>query len=146
MTTARTSVMLLPMLFAFACGSHPAAHGVLDRKLARCPAAPHCASTQANHPAVAPAPYEGTRDEARRRLSAIIREMPGAAIVTEAPDYIHAEFTSAMFHYVDDVEVYLDDREKLAHIRSESRTGFYDFGANRRRVKRIREKFAAQKS
>jgi len=146
MTTVATRVALLAMWVALGCSAHPAAHGVVDRKLAPCPFAPHCASTQSAKPAVAPAPYETSRDEARKRLVDIIRSMPRARIVTEAPDYIHAEFTSRLFHYVDDVEIYLDDRAKLAHLRSSSRTGFYDFGANRSRVKQIRRQFVAQKS
>jgi uncharacterized protein (DUF1499 family) len=146
MTTVRTRVVLLAMLLSFGCSAQPAILGVVDRKLAPCPSAPHCASTQSAKPAVAPAPYDTSRDEARQRLVEIIRSMPGAKIVTEAPDYVHAEFTSRHFHYVDDVEVYLDDRAKLVHFRSSSRAGFYDFGANRRRVKQIRERFLAQKS
>jgi len=145
MTTMRAGVTLLPMLLALACGAQPAAHGVLDRKLSACPAAPHCVSTQANRPAVAPLPYRTSREQARERLVSIIRVMPGATIVTEAPDYIHAEFTSRRLHYVDDLEVFLDDRDKLAHFRSESRSGFYDFGANRRRIQKIRDAFVAEK-
>jgi len=141
MTTVRTSVALLAMLLAFGCSARSATLGVVDRKLAPCPSAPHCVSTQAARPAVAPAPYETSRDEARKRLVEIIRAMPGAKLVTEAPDYIHAEFTSRRFHFVDDVEVYLDDRAKLVHFRSSSRAGFYDFGANRRRVRQIRQQF-----
>ena len=141
--TAGTRIILLASLLLPACSSHSTTLGMLDRKLASCPAAPHCVSTQVRNPSVPPAPYQTSRDEARRRLSAIIRGMKGAKVVTEAPDYIHAEFTTPTFHYVDDLEVYLDDREKLAHFRSASRSGFYDFGANKRRVKRIRQQFVS---
>jgi uncharacterized protein (DUF1499 family) len=144
--TMRMCIGLLAASLSAACTARPQTLGMLDRKLTPCPAAPHCVSTQARKPSVEPAPYRTSREEARQRLAAIIRTMPGAKIVTEAPDYIHAEFTSPTLHYVDDLEVYLDDREKVAHFRSSSRSGFYDFGANNRRVKRIRQQFVAEKS
>ena len=39
---------------------------------------------------------------------------------------------------IDDVEFYFPPDERIIHVRSESRTGYYDFGANRRRVERLR--------
>jgi uncharacterized protein (DUF1499 family) len=124
------------------CGaSMPSNLGMTDGKLSPCPSAPHCVSTQEG--AVEPAPYQTSREEARKRLLEIIRSMPRAKIVTVAPDYIHAEFTSRIFRYVDDVEIYLDDRAKLAHFRSSSRIGYYDLGVNKGRVAGIRKKFLA---
>lgn len=43
--------------------------------------------------------------------------MKRCRIVTEQADYIHAEFTSALFRFVDDVEFLADDLEKLIHVR-----------------------------
>ena len=48
---------------------------------------------------------------------------------------------SARFRFVDDLEFYLDRLEKKIHVRSASRVGKYDFGANRRRVEAIRRAF-----
>jgi uncharacterized protein (DUF1499 family) len=139
------AVMVAALLVAGCVAAKTSAFGVVDGKLAPCPSAPHCVSTQAeDRRAIEPAPYSTTRDEARERLVAIIRSMPRATVVTEAPDYVHAEFTSPRFHYVDDVEIYLDDRAKLAQFRSSSRQGYWDFGVNRRRVQAIRERFLAK--
>lgn len=114
----RRSAPLLLSLPAIGCASsRPATLGVVDGKLAPCPSAPHYASTQ-RADGVAPAPYETSRDEARARLVEILRAISGAKIVKESSDYAHAELTSRRFHYVDDVEVYLDDRAKLAHFSS----------------------------
>jgi uncharacterized protein (DUF1499 family) len=148
---ARTKALaaVLPALLLYACATaKPAALGVVDGRLAGCPSAPHCVSSQekGSWHAVAPAPYTGGRDEARRRLVAIIRSMPRAEVVAESTDYVRAEFTSERLKYVDDVEIYLDDRGKLAHFRSSSRSGWYDFGANRSRIETIREKFLSAKS
>jgi uncharacterized protein (DUF1499 family) len=78
------------------------------------------------------------------RLAEIIRSMPRANVVSETPDYIHAEFPTwivGIFGCADDLEVYLDDRAKLAHFRSSSRIRYYDFGSNRSRVEEIRARF-----
>lgn len=127
-----------------AAAAKSSAFGVVEGNLAPCGSAPHCVSTQGRGHAIDPAPYTTTREEARERLVAIIGSMPGAKVVTDAPDYLHAEFTSRRFHYVDDVEIYLDDRAKLAHFRSSSRQGYWDLGANRRRVRAIRGQFLAK--
>ncbi|MGD9241474.1 MAG: DUF1499 domain-containing protein, partial [Desulfobacterales bacterium] len=36
---------------------------------------------------------------------------------------------------------YFPSEETIIHVRSASRTGYYDFGANRRRVERLRSAF-----
>jgi uncharacterized protein (DUF1499 family) len=43
---------------------------------------------------------------------------------------------------VDDVEFCIDDDLRTIHVRSSSRVGYFDFGVNRRRIERIRAKFA----
>jgi uncharacterized protein (DUF1499 family) len=40
---------------------------------------------------------------------------------------------------VDDVEFQLVPEERLMHVRSASRVGYWDLGVNRRRVERLRE-------
>ncbi len=148
MTRARPGALLLLIFPALGCASAGGPTlGVVNGKLSPCSAAPHCVSSQYDgglH-ATAPIAYEASREEARERFVSIVRSVPRAEVLTDSPDYIHAAFTSRFFHYVDDVEIYLDDRAKVAHIRSSSRVGFYDFGANRRRVKEIRERFLAEK-
>jgi len=55
--------------------------------------------------------------------------------------YIHARYKSALFGFVDDVEVSCHS-EKL-WFRSESRTGYSDLGVNRKRIEKIIEKHLA---
>ena len=49
-------------------------------------------------------------------------------------------FTSAVFRFVDDVEFEVDEAARVVHVRSASRVGRGDFGANRKRVEAIRAK------
>jgi uncharacterized protein (DUF1499 family) len=69
--------------------------------------------------------------------------MKRVRIVTAEECYLHAEFTSALFRFVDDVEFLLDDGTKTIHVRSASRVGYSDLGVNRRRVEAIRYRFDA---
>ena len=142
----------IPLLFVALLGgacstAKPATLGVVDGKLAPCPSAPHCVSSQKDggiH-GVKPIHYSMSRAEARKKLVTILSSMPGAAVITDSNDYVRAEFISQRFKYVDDLEIYLDDREKLAHFRSSSRTGYWDLGVNRRRIEEIRKQFLAEK-
>jgi uncharacterized protein (DUF1499 family) len=56
-------------------------------------------------------------------------------------NYIHAEFVSAIFRFVDDVEFLFDDHQKVIQVKSASRVGYYDLGVNRRRIEKIRKQF-----
>jgi len=46
-----------------------------------------------------------------------------------------------LFRFVDDVEFYFEDQEKVIQFRSSSRLGHSDLGVNRKRMETIREKF-----
>ena len=61
---------------------------------------------------------------------------------SESEDYIHFEFTSSFFRFVDDVEFLLDEESELVHFRSASRVGRSDLGVNRSRMKKITELLA----
>ena len=76
-------------------------------------------------------------------LIAVLRGMRGARVKTVQPGYVHAEFTTLLFRFVDDVEFLLDGGSKTIDVRSASRVGYYDLGVNRRRVEAIRARFEA---
>jgi uncharacterized protein (DUF1499 family) len=48
-----------------------------------------------------------------------------------------------MFNMVDDAEFLLDETDSVIHMRSGSRFGRKDFGANRSRLEKIRSLFNA---
>ena len=121
----------------------PSNLGVIDGRLAECPASPHCVSTQAadaDH-RMEPIPFAGSPDETRQQIEAVIAEMTQTKIVTTEGNYLHAEFRSALFRFVDDVEFLIDPESQLVHFRSASRVGHSDLGVNRRRMEEIREAF-----
>ncbi len=74
--------------------------------------------------------------DAMAKIKRAIEAMPRAVIVKSKPDYLHAEFESALLGYVDDVE-FLRAGNTI-HVRSSSRLGRRDFGVNRKRIETIR--------
>ncbi len=113
----------------------------MSRKaLPHCPSSPNCVSTQAldDGHAIAPFRYRKSRAEAREALKAAIASLPRAKLVEEEEAYLHYEFTSLLMRFVDDVEFLFDEESKTIHFRSASRTGYGDFGVNRRRMEGIR--------
>lgn len=124
-------------------GNRPFQLGVIGGRLAACPDMPNCVSSQSNDPrhVIAPLRYEGTAEKARERLIEAVSGMKRARIVVAEERYLRAEFTSALFRFVDDVEFLLDDDAGTIHVRSASRVGNFDLGVNRRRVEEIRLRF-----
>jgi uncharacterized protein (DUF1499 family) len=70
--------------------------------------------------------------------------MPRTRIVRETADYLHAECRSTLFGFIDDLELNLRPTEGIIAVRSASRLGYSDFGANRRRIERLRASLIIQ--
>jgi len=137
--------ILLALLFsgtALSAGPGPQSSG----NLPPCPDSPNCVSSQAPDAAHRVDPILIAEDPAASwsRLVEGIGKMKGARIVEEGDGYLHAEFRSAVFGFVDDVEFRMDSAGKRIDLRSASRKGTYDFGANRRRVEKIRARFSRE--
>ncbi|MDZ7957748.1 MAG: DUF1499 domain-containing protein [Aulosira sp. DedQUE10] len=128
------------MVFA---GKRPNNLGVNNGKLVSCPNTPNCISSQSSDAAhqIAPLTFTSTPEQAIANLKSIIESLPRTQIITESPDYLYAEFKSALLGFVDDVEFYLDRNANVIQVRSASRLGKSDLGVNRQRIETIRAKF-----
>lgn len=117
--------------------------GATEDRLAPCPDSPNCVSTQSESKrhVMAPLPYLQTREASREKILSILRAMKRTEVVKVTEFYLHAEFRTALWRFVDDVEFLFDDAARVVHFRSASRAGYYDFGLNRRRMKEISEKY-----
>ena len=115
--------------------------------LAACPNSPNCVqsidTTDTDH-YIEPLPLVTSPASAIQTVVQIIQQMPRTTVVTQTDHYLKAEFTSLIFRFVDDVEVLLDPASQQFHIRSASRTGYGDFGVNRKRVEAIRSELLKQ--
>lgn len=111
--------------------------GVRDGKLAPCPATPNCVSDQAGDEKQRIAPLQAASFAS---LKDLVRRQDRTTVVSETETYLHVEVRSALFKFVDDLEVLQGDG--VAHVRSASRAGKSDLGVNRRRVEAIRAQLA----
>lgn len=117
--------------------------GIRSGKLMPCPSSPNCVSSQTTDSShyTEPLTYTGTRDYAQKVILSILSGMDGSDVVEVKSDYIHVEFTSKIFGFVDDVEFYFSEDASLIQVRSASRTGYSDFGVNKDRIIEIRKLF-----
>lgn len=111
-----------------------------------CPAKPNCVSSFAppltdHHVPALAVPKGETGTEAMARAVALLKAMPRSYIVKATGDYVHAEFKSRIFRFGDDLELLLDKKARVIHVRSASRLGYSDLGVNRARVDELRRRF-----
>ena len=126
----------------------PESVGLVNEGLQPCPGRPNCVSSMAENSRhyIPPIRYNNSTEEARTRLLDILYGLPRATVISSKPDYIHAVSETRMMRFKDDLEFLIDDQKKQIHVRSAARTGYSDFGVNRRRVEKIRRLFEGQAS
>ena len=111
-----------------------------------CSSAPHCVSSQAASDSpryVAPLAFHTSVERAHRALVAVLSEPENATIETAEDGFLHATFRTTV-GFVDDVTCIVQPEKRIIDIKSSSRIGYYDLGANRRRVEALRVRFQAR--
>jgi uncharacterized protein (DUF1499 family) len=119
--------------------------GIADDRLQPCPESPNCVSTCAavtdQVHRVEPVPLTAPQGEALTSARAALLSLPRTAIVEQRDHYLRAESRSAVYRFIDDVEVLVlpgADAGSVVHFRSASRVGQGDMGANRSRYQAFR--------
>jgi len=156
-------VVVLTLLVAGAgqtglfAGTAPTDLGVRDGRLKAPSSSPNSVSSQADlwpdHPQrerariaplslLASGPDAGPATMARLRL--LIESTPGARVVLARPDYLQATFITPLMKFTDDVEFWFDPAAGVVQVRSASRLGESDLGANRARIEALRARLAAR--
>jgi len=62
-------------------------------------------------------------------------------LIEETNNYLSFEFRSRVFRFVDSLEFYFDEENKLIQFSSRANTGYGDFGVNRRRMLELIQNF-----
>jgi uncharacterized protein (DUF1499 family) len=109
--------------------------GALDERMAPCPSSPNCVSSRDSE-----TPPWNLTETASAAWPQIIETVNGLArtkIVTEDGYYLHAESTSKLFGFVDDLELAIDQQRGSLEFRSASRLGYSDLGVNQQRITRL---------
>lgn len=115
-----------------------------NSRFSPCPDTPNCVSSrdQGGGHAIEPLHYQGGMVEAKAVLLEVLRSFERTEVVEDSDGYVHAVFRSLVFRFADDVEFEFDDVKKRVHMKSASRAGYWDLGANRRRCESIRAAFS----
>ncbi|MBF0430446.1 MAG: DUF1499 domain-containing protein [Fibrobacteria bacterium] len=116
-------------------------HGgeVRTRKIKPCPETPNCVNSLMVNDTkhyVSPFVILTEPDSAWLKVKEVISTLPRTKIVEYDSAYMHVEFKSFLFRFVDDVEFQITDNK--IHLRSASRVGYSDLGVNKRRMEKIR--------
>lgn len=134
-------LLLSLSLWLISCaGSRPTDLGVSADRLSPCPSSPNCVCSDCDAtkhqipPFILAEPAPQAWQAVREQLAAL----PRTRIVSVSDNYLHAECRSAVFGFVDDLELHLRPEQGIIAIRSAARLGYYDFGVNRRRLEGLR--------
>jgi uncharacterized protein (DUF1499 family) len=110
------------------------------RPLPPCPSTPNCVSSEADagdavhHVPPVPIPAGLDPVAALDAFEAHVRSRPRATVLARSPLRLRATDRTLVFRFVDDVEARVDPVTRRLHLRSASRIGRGDAGANRRRA------------
>lgn len=121
-------------------------NGVGTGQLAPCSEAPNCVSTLATDELHQVEPLQLTQGsaEAISQLAEILVAMPKSRVITKTNSYLHVEFRSSFWNFVDDVEFVVDEASGQIESRSAARMGYSDLGVNKARYQKIGTEYAAK--
>ncbi|MBT3505694.1 MAG: DUF1499 domain-containing protein [Piscirickettsiaceae bacterium] len=115
--------------------------GLINEQLISCPNKPNCISSENSHDQTHYiAPISLLPEQQKQAMIAVktsIIEL-GGEIQSEQSHYLASTFSSKLFGFVDDVEIRVDTKQSLIHLRSASRIGYSDLGANKKRATELK--------
>ena len=117
--------LVLTLALFHLVGPVPTDLGVHNGALAPCPSPAHCA--RVNWPVADP-------QAALATLVPAVQATPRTTVVEQGDGYLHATASSALFGFVDDLELYADTAHGVLQARSVSRLGDSDLGVNAQRL------------
>jgi uncharacterized protein (DUF1499 family) len=128
-------------LFILFCGLiMTQSNSFAENKTAKpCPDSPNCVSSLANDSrAIEPFTLIVDPLEGWQKIISTLSKMERVKVIHSSEETVHAEATSLIFRFVDDIDLAFNKEEKRIDIRSASRIGYSDFGINRKRLEELR--------
>ena len=111
-----------------------------QQRLQPCPSSPNCVCSDATDShGIEPLAIAGDPQLMWRRLQDYLAQQRGFTIKQVDDLYLRAEAKTPLLRFVDDVEFELRTGDGVIAVRSASRVGYSDLGANRRRIEKIRK-------
>ena len=130
----KTALLFLSFLTLTACSQ--GITDMEDRTSSPCGDKPNCVSTQDDRDQHALAAFELSDSPNLDAIEQVALTLPGSKTANRTENYLRIECTSRIMRFVDDLELKVTG-DKLI-VRSESRTGYSDFGVNRKRAEQLR--------
>ena len=121
-------------------------HGLIKGKLQPCKLTPNCVCTEEfNNKNAEPLTISGMMEDAAWELLKRAVVSTGGKIVSDDGRYLWATYTTPLLRFIDDFEARLDEQQAVIHLRSASRVGHGDMGANKKRIEKIVAQYQASK-
>ncbi|MGB0866679.1 MAG: DUF1499 domain-containing protein [Granulosicoccaceae bacterium] len=128
--------VIVPLL-----SSKSAAAGLHENgQLGACPAdSQNCVcSLDTDSHAVEPLAFTNAGQAQWQSLLDAMSSLPGWKLISKDGSYAHFESRTPLMNYVDDIEVHWQSDAEKVQVRSKSRLGVKDLGANKKRVEMLR--------
>lgn len=137
----KLAVPMILLTTVSACSLGTANPRAQEGRLAPCPPAPHCVSSQETRKThqVAPLKYQGNAQRAQTRARAAISQLGNTTVIVDEPGHLVVECRTPLLGFVDDLELLFNPSQSIIDVRSASRIGYYDFEANRKRTETLRQ-------
>jgi len=119
----------------------PEGLGVIRGRLASCPNKPNCVNSYATHTKQYIPPLAFHKIESLELIVKLLQEREDISIIKQTGHYLHVVVRTPKMRFRDDLEFLVDEKKLLIHMRSGSRLGYWDMGANRKRLEQLREDF-----
>lgn len=140
-------MLFLFLLLSGCAGKHLIVTGDNILALAGCSPLPNCVSstTVILYNRTQPFALAIPADEAWPKIIEVVAGIPRTKIVEQDNVYLHAQCSSRVFRFVDNLELLLKPDKKSISVRSSSAIAIFDFGVNRWRIQQLRKTLAELK-
>ena len=134
-------IPLLTIILA-GCTSAPEQPGA-DAVLPPCGMLPNCVNSASGTGGSAIAPLQATTEQ-WQALKRWLAAQDNWTITEDSPDFLQAVVKTPLMQFRDDVQLVFNRQDDDIQVRSSSRLGISDMGANRRRIESLRAHLASE--
>ena len=134
-------IPLLTIILA-GCTSAPEQPGA-DTVLPPCGMLPNCVNSYSGTGGSAIAPLQATTEQ-WQALKRWLAAQDNWTITEDSPDFLQAVVKTPLMQFRDDVQLVFNRQADDIQVRSSSRLGISDMGANRRRIESLRAHLASE--
>jgi len=138
-------ILLIMSLALIGCAASPPDNwrSLSAGELLKCGDSPNCVSSIETREkfAISPLRYSDLPEEAMKRLVKVLGNQKGTEVLDVSQSRIHAVRSSAFFGFKDDLFFVMAKEDSIIQVRSSARSGYYDFGVNRKQLEKIRAEF-----